>query len=58
MSEDEGGDDEKPEVVIDRAKNEAARKAREDRAEKLRKMMDDDGKFDLFLLDYALMPCR
>lgn len=43
MSEDEGGDDE-PEVQIDTEKIEAAKKARDERAEKLRKMMEDDGK--------------
>lgn len=43
MSEDEGGDDE-PEVRVDIEKIEAAKKARDDRAEKLRKMMEDDGK--------------
>ncbi|KAF2129524.1 hypothetical protein P153DRAFT_366912 [Dothidotthia symphoricarpi CBS 119687] len=41
MSEDEGDDDE-PEVKVDEEKNEAARKAREERAAKLRKMMEDD----------------
>jgi hypothetical protein len=44
MSEDEGDADDTPEVIVDDAKNEAARKAREDRQEKLRKMMEDDGK--------------
>jgi DNA polymerase delta subunit 3 len=43
MSEDEGDDDE-PEVQVDTEKIEAAKKARDDRAEKLRKMMEDDGK--------------
>lgn len=42
MSEDEGDDDE-PEVQVDTEKIEAAKKARDERAEKLRKMMDDDG---------------
>ncbi|KAH5407493.1 hypothetical protein HBI47_171510 [Parastagonospora nodorum] len=42
MSEDEGDAGDMPEVVVDGAKNEAARKAREDRQEKLRKMMEDD----------------
>ncbi|KAF3003603.1 hypothetical protein E8E13_007132 [Curvularia kusanoi] len=41
MSEDEG-DDEEPEVQVDTAKIEAAKKARDERAEKLRKMMEDD----------------
>ncbi|KAG9202937.1 hypothetical protein G6514_003718 [Epicoccum nigrum] len=41
MSEDEGGDEE-PEVQVDTAKIEAAKKARDERAEKLRKMMEDD----------------
>jgi hypothetical protein len=44
MSEDEGDVEDAPEVVVDDAKNEAARKAREARQEKLRKMMEDDGK--------------
>ncbi len=44
MSEDEGDADDEPEVKIDEEKKEAARKARADRAEKLRKMMEDDGK--------------
>ncbi|KAH7395191.1 DNA polymerase subunit Cdc27 [Phaeosphaeria sp. MPI-PUGE-AT-0046c] len=42
MSEDEGDADDAPEVVVDGAKNEASRKAREERQEKLRKMMEDD----------------
>ncbi|EFQ86316.1 hypothetical protein CFE70_007856 [Pyrenophora teres f. teres 0-1] len=42
MSEDEGDPDDEPEIKIDEEKNEAARKAREERAERLRKMMDDD----------------
>lgn len=46
MSEDEG-DDEEPEVQVDTAKIEAAKKARDERAEKLRKMMEDDGKLGL-----------
>ncbi|KAL1652973.1 hypothetical protein SLS61_004594 [Didymella pomorum] len=41
MSEDEGDDDE-TEVQVDTEKIEAAKKARDDRAEKLRKMMEDD----------------
>jgi hypothetical protein len=44
MSEDEGDPDDEPEIKIDEEKNEAARKAREERAERLRKMMEDDGK--------------
>jgi hypothetical protein len=44
MSEDEGDAGDMPEIVVDGAKNEAARKAREDRQEKLRKMMEDDGR--------------
>ena len=44
MSEDEGDPDDEPEVKIDEEKNEAARKAREERAERLRKMMEDDGR--------------
>lgn len=43
MSEDEG-DDDVPEVQVDTAKIEAAKKARDERAEKLRKMMEDDGR--------------
>lgn len=46
MSEDEGDDDE-PEVQVDTEKIEAAKKARDERAEKLRKMMEDDGKFGI-----------
>lgn len=46
MSEDEGDVEDAPEVVVDDAKNEAARKAREERQEKLRKMMEDDGKHE------------
>jgi DNA polymerase delta subunit 3 len=43
MSEDEGeGDDDTPEVKVDNAKMEAARKAREDVEEGLRKMMEAD----------------
>jgi DNA polymerase delta subunit 3 len=44
MSEDEGDAEDAPEVVVDETKNEAARKAREERQEKLRKMMEDDGR--------------
>lgn len=44
MSEDEGTMDDEPTVKIDEEKNEAGRKAREERAERLRKMMEDDGK--------------
>ena len=40
MSEDEGDNDE-PQVQVDAGKIEAAKKARDERAEKLRKMMDD-----------------
>ena len=47
MSEDEGDPDDEPEVKIDEEKQEAARKAREERAERLRKMMEDDGKSDM-----------
>lgn len=43
MSEDEDDAEDAPGVVVDEAKNEAARKAREERQEKLRKMMEDDG---------------
>ena len=46
MSGDEGDANDEPEVKIDHEMNEAARKAREDRAEKLRKMMEDDGKLE------------
>lgn len=57
MSEDEGDAEDAPEVVVDEAKNEAARKAREDRQEKLRKMMEDDGMLGpLPLLHY--LTCR
>ena len=47
MSEDEGDADNEPEVKIDEEKNDAARKAREERAERLRKMMEDDGKLNV-----------
>lgn len=43
MSEDEP-DDEEPEVTIDHEKEAAARKAKAEREEKLRKMMEEDGK--------------
>jgi DNA polymerase delta subunit 3 len=43
MSEDEDDAADEPEIVVDEAKNEAARSAREARQEKLRKMMEDDG---------------
>lgn len=46
MSEDEGDDDE-PEVQVDTEKIEAAKKARDERAEKLRQMMEDDGKLGM-----------
>lgn len=46
MSEDEGDAEDALEVVVNDAKNEAARKAREERQEKLRKMMEDDGKHE------------
>ncbi|OAL45212.1 hypothetical protein IQ07DRAFT_684177 [Pyrenochaeta sp. DS3sAY3a] len=41
MSEDEGEEDDKPEIVIDDLKNEAARKAREERTERLHEEMLD-----------------
>lgn len=44
MSEDEGDVEDEPEIKVDDEKNEVARKAREARQEKLRKMMEDDGK--------------
>lgn len=44
MSEDEGDDDDGPEVKFDEEKAAEARKARAEREEKLRKMMEDDGK--------------
>jgi len=44
MSEDEGDGDDEPVVKVDEEKNEAARKAREARQEKLRSMFDDDGR--------------
>lgn len=52
MSEDEPEGEEEPEVKIDEEKNEAARKAREDRQEKLRKMMEDDGKTPTRIMIY------
>ena len=46
MSEDEGGEDDGPEIKFDEEKAASARKARAEREEKLRKMMeDDDGKY-------------
>jgi hypothetical protein len=45
MSEDEGDENDEPEIQVDTQKIEAAKKARDERAEKLRKMMDDDGKY-------------
>ena len=47
MSEDEGDVDDEPEVKVDEEKQEAARKAREERAERLRRMMEDDGKLGM-----------
>jgi DNA polymerase delta subunit 3 len=44
MSEDEGDAEDEPEVMVDDVKSEAARNARHERQEKLRKMMEDDGK--------------
>lgn len=43
MSEDEGDDDDTPEVKFDDEKTAAARKAKEDREDKLRQMMEPDG---------------
>lgn len=42
MSEDEGDGEDTPEVVFDEEKAAEARKARTDREEKLRKMMEED----------------
>jgi DNA polymerase delta subunit 3 len=50
MSEDEGDAEDPPEVVVDESKNEAARKAREERQEKLRKMMEDDGRWKCVIM--------
>jgi DNA polymerase delta subunit 3 len=58
MSEDEGDAEEVPEIVVDEAKNEAARKARESRQEKLRKMMEDDGKLKLAIISNFLTLLR
>lgn len=44
MSEDEGDDDDAPEVKFDEEKARQARKARTDREEALRKMMEESGK--------------
>lgn len=44
MSEDEDDNGDEPAFKIDEEKNDAARKAREDRQEKLRQMMEGDGK--------------
>jgi hypothetical protein len=43
---------------VDEAKNEAARKARESRQEKLRKMMEDDGKLKLAIISNFLTLLR
>jgi DNA-binding protein H-NS len=43
MSEDEGGIDDEPAVKFDEEKAAAARKAREEREQKLREMMEADG---------------
>lgn len=53
MSEDEGDEDE-PEVKVDEEKIEAARKVREARQEKLRKMMDEAGTIHILWLGYVL----
>jgi DNA polymerase delta subunit 3 len=58
MSEDEGDVEDAPEVVVDDAKNEAARKAREARQEKLRKMMEDDGRPKRFIVRSFLILLR
>jgi hypothetical protein len=58
MSEDEGDVEDAAEVVVDDAKNEAARKAREARQEKLRKMMEDDGKPTRIVVGYLLTLLR
>jgi DNA polymerase delta subunit 3 len=50
MSEDEGDPDDAPEVKFDEEKTAASRKAREDREEKLRQMMEVDGWFYLSIL--------
>jgi DNA polymerase delta subunit 3 len=42
MSEDEGDGDDTPELKFDEEKAAEARKARADREEKLRKMMEED----------------
>jgi len=48
MSEDEGDVEDELEVKVDEEKVEAARKAREARQEKLRKMMDEAGTLRVF----------
>lgn len=58
MSEDEGDPDDEPEVKIDEEKNEAARKAREERAERLRKMMEDDGESSVGEIYFKSNLCR
>lgn len=58
MSEDEGDPDDEPEVKIDEEKQEAARKAREERAERLRKMMEDDGESDMAGIRFLSNWCR
>jgi hypothetical protein len=47
MSEDEDDAADEPKVLVDEAKNAAARSAREERQEKLRKMMEDDGELGM-----------
>lgn len=44
MSEDEGGEEDAPEVKFDEEKAAQARKARAEREEKLRQMMEESGK--------------
>jgi DNA polymerase delta subunit 3 len=45
MSEDEGDPDDEPEVAFNEEAAEVAKKAREERAEKLRKMMEEPGEY-------------
>jgi DNA polymerase delta subunit 3 len=52
MSEDEDDNNNEPAFEVDEEKNDLARRFRQDRQEKLRKMMEDDGKlhFHMYLI--------
>lgn len=55
MSEDEGDEDDAPEVEFDKEKAAAAKKAREEREKKLQQMMEADGESRLTLVVYKLI---